>query len=151
MHMVESGCHMIPKESMNFRSEDFVGQVSRLGHSCSMGVRSTKLSSKIIPKYLVLLHFQLTRPDFNTKSSMDESCPCQKGMMHKCLYTSKSVGVAWGTLASLAQRLATCEQMCMLLSFVSPWQALPKGFLHVFEKVLLHVSPWRPCPKVCCM
>ena len=67
--------------------------------------------------------------------------------MHKCLYTSKSVGVAWGTLASLAQRLATCEQMCMLLSFVSPWQALPKGFLHVFEKVLLHVSPWQALSK----
>lgn len=72
MHLVESGCHMNPRESMNFRSEDFVGQVSRLGHSCSMGVRSTRLSSKIIPKYLVLLHFQLTRPDFNTKSSIDE-------------------------------------------------------------------------------
>ena len=72
MHMVENGVHMNPKESMNFRSEDFVGQLARLGHSCSMGVRSTKLSSKIIPKYLVLLHFQLTRPGFNTKSSLDD-------------------------------------------------------------------------------
>ena len=72
MHMVENGVHMNPKESTNFRSEDFVGQLPRLGHSCSMGVRSTKLSSKIIPKYLVLLHFQLTRPGFNTKSSLDD-------------------------------------------------------------------------------
>ena len=72
MHMVENGVHMNPKESMNFRSEDFAGQLARLGHSCSMGVRSTKLSSKIIPKYLVLLHFQLTRPGFNTKSSLDD-------------------------------------------------------------------------------
>ena len=72
MHMVENGVHMNPKESMNFRSEDFVGQLARLGHSCSMGVRSTKLSSKIVPKYLALLHFQLTRPGFNTKSSLDD-------------------------------------------------------------------------------
>ena len=63
--------HMSPKESMNFRSEDFVGLLARLGHSCSMGVRGTKLSSKIIPKYGPT-PFSINKPGFNTKSSLDD-------------------------------------------------------------------------------
>ena len=48
----------------NFRSEHFVGQISQLGHSCSFGVKSTRVSVKLMEKYRILLHLQLTRPGF---------------------------------------------------------------------------------------
>ena len=38
-----------------------MGKISRLGHSISMGVRATRLSQKLAPKYSVLLHLRLTR------------------------------------------------------------------------------------------
>ena len=44
-----------------WKGEDFVGQISRLTHSVSMGVSSFRLSSKVAPKYRVLTHLYLTR------------------------------------------------------------------------------------------
>ena len=46
-HLVHDSQHLNRKASWNFRSEDFVGKISRLGGSVAMGVKSTKLSSKI--------------------------------------------------------------------------------------------------------
>ena len=65
MHMVKNSKFINPKFLANWRSEDFVGKIALLGHSCSMGTRSTKLSGKILKKYRVLLHLHLTRPGFS--------------------------------------------------------------------------------------
>ena len=50
-----------PKLYWCFKGKDFVGQISRLTHSVSMGVSSTRLSSKVVGKYRLLVHFFLTR------------------------------------------------------------------------------------------
>ena len=44
-----------------FKSEDYVGKISRIGHSVAMGVRSTKLSEKVMAKYILMLHLCFTR------------------------------------------------------------------------------------------
>jgi len=59
------GCKFLnPRMQWCFRSEDFVGQLSRLAHSISMGVASSKLSLKIAIKYRVLLHLLIRSERF---------------------------------------------------------------------------------------
>lgn len=53
-HLVHDSRHLNPKACWIFRSEDFVGKISRLGSSVAMGVKSTKLSTKIGAKYRAL-------------------------------------------------------------------------------------------------
>ena len=64
MHLLYNSRYMNPKAHWCFKAEDYVGHISRLTHSISMGVRSTKLSQKLCPKYRVLLHLLLTRAGF---------------------------------------------------------------------------------------
>ena len=40
---------------------DFVGHISKMCHSISFGVSSTKVSSKLCPKYRLHLHLLLRR------------------------------------------------------------------------------------------
>ena len=77
-HLVHDSQHLNPKACWNFRSEDFVGKISRLGGSVAMGVKSTKLSSKIAAKYRALLHMQLKRLGFGVIPYQDD--PWQKVM-----------------------------------------------------------------------
>ena len=58
-HMVRDSQFLNPKNGWNFRAEDFVGKISRLGASVAMvalGVKSTKMSPKINAKHRILLH-----------------------------------------------------------------------------------------------
>ena len=71
-HLVHDSQHLNPKACWNFRSEDFVGKISRLGGSVAMGVKSTKLSSKIAAKYRALLHMQLKRLGFGVIPYQDD-------------------------------------------------------------------------------
>ena len=52
---------MNPTKHMCFLGEDYVGLISKLAHSVSFGVSSTRLTLKVVPKYRVLVHFLLTR------------------------------------------------------------------------------------------
>ena len=61
LHLVWNSKHLNPKLQWCFRGEDFVGQISRLTHSISMGVSSTRLSCKVANKYRILVHLFLTR------------------------------------------------------------------------------------------
>ena len=61
-----------PQNAVVLQKENFVGQISKLTHSISMGVSSTRLSLKVGPKYRVLLHFKLTRPEFDLSTKLDE-------------------------------------------------------------------------------
>jgi len=67
IHLVHNSRYLNPKFHWCFKSEDFVGRISRLAHSVSMGVRSTRISLKVSPKYRVMLHLRLTRPNFGTE------------------------------------------------------------------------------------
>ena len=68
-HLVVNSKHMNPRFHWCFKSEDFVGQMSKLAHSVSMGIRSTKLSLKVAAKYVFLLHLRLTRAGFLDQES----------------------------------------------------------------------------------
>jgi hypothetical protein len=63
-HLVLNARYLNPRFHWTFRNEDYVGRVSQLTHSISMGVRATKLSSKVCNKYRFLLHLRLTRTNF---------------------------------------------------------------------------------------
>lgn len=62
-HLVENSKYLNPRVHWCFASEDFVGKVSILTASVNPGVSSTKLTTKLAPKYRILLHFLLTRPE----------------------------------------------------------------------------------------
>ena len=63
-HLIQNSQFLNPRYHWCFKSEDFVGKVSRLAMSVSMGTKSTKISTKIAPKYRILLHLRLTRAGF---------------------------------------------------------------------------------------
>ena len=54
-----------PKLLWCFRGEDYVGRISALAASVSMGVGVIALSTKIVSKYRHWLHLRLTRGDFH--------------------------------------------------------------------------------------
>ena len=61
IHMLWNSKFMNPTKHWCFLGEDYVGHISKLAHSVSFGVSSTRLTLKICPKYRVLVHFLLTR------------------------------------------------------------------------------------------
>lgn len=71
-HLFKNTKYLNFRAHHNFRAEDFVGQISQLGHSCSFGVRSTRLPIKLVAKYLILLHLQLTKPGFSSALQPDD-------------------------------------------------------------------------------
>ena len=64
LNLVQNSVFLNQKFHWCFKAEDFVGKISRVAHSVSMGVRSTKLSTKLAPNYQLLLHFRFTRQNF---------------------------------------------------------------------------------------
>ena len=69
LHLVQSSQLLNPRITTTFRGEDFVGHISKMSHSVSFGVKATKLSQKLTPKYQVLCHLLQTRTDFELHSS----------------------------------------------------------------------------------
>lgn len=61
IHLLWNSKFMNPTRHWCFLGEDYVGHMSKLAHSVSFGVSSTKLTTKISPKYRVLVHLLLTR------------------------------------------------------------------------------------------
>ena len=61
LHLIENARLLSPKVTWCFKAEDYVGTISHIGHSVAMGVRSTKLSEKIMAKYRLMLHLCFTR------------------------------------------------------------------------------------------
>ena len=64
-HLVENSKHLNPRACWCFQNEHWVGQMSQLVFSVSPGVKMTKLSWKVGPKYRILLHLLLTRDSFS--------------------------------------------------------------------------------------
>ena len=71
-HLVANSCHLNPKACWCFANENYVARIGELVFSISPGVRNTKLSKKMAPKYRVLLHLLMTRDNF----SLGERDPC---------------------------------------------------------------------------
>ena len=69
-HLVQNSKFLNPRFHWCFKSEDFVGRISRLTHSVSMGVKATRLSLKVAPKYRVLLHLRLTRDNLELQDPL---------------------------------------------------------------------------------
>eukprot|EP00438_Fugacium_kawagutii_P003468 Skav217399 [mRNA] locus=scaffold532:724880:732954:+ [translate_table: standard] len=65
IHLCLEAKFLNPRYHWCFKSEDFVGAMAKLGHSSSHGVASQKLSTKVLPKYAILLHLLLTREGFS--------------------------------------------------------------------------------------
>lgn len=66
-HMLLDARFLNPRFHWNFRAEDYVGAISRLGHSVSFGLKATRISDKLCQKYMVLLHLHLSKPGFAMK------------------------------------------------------------------------------------
>ena len=64
VHLVASAQFLNPRYFWCFRGEDYVGKVSALAASVSMGVGIIALSQKVVMKYRHWLHLRLTRGDF---------------------------------------------------------------------------------------
>lgn len=64
IHLCCEAQYLNPRYHWRFKSEDLVGAMAKLGHSTSHGVASQKLSTKVLPKYAILLHLLLTRAGF---------------------------------------------------------------------------------------
>ena len=67
-HMAQNFKFLDPKYAWAFQSEDFVGEVSKLAHSCSFGVAKSKRSMKVARKYRFMMHRALHKavPDCPT-------------------------------------------------------------------------------------
>ena len=61
LHLLMNSKFGTPKKQWCFRGGDYLGHISKMCHSCSFGVSSTKLTTKLSPKYKLLVHFTLTR------------------------------------------------------------------------------------------
>ena len=64
LHLVQNSRYLNPRHHCCFKSEDFVGKISKVTASVAMGVKSSKLSLKLAPKYSLLFHLRLTRDGF---------------------------------------------------------------------------------------
>jgi hypothetical protein len=64
-HLVLNSKYLNPRFAWCFKAEDYVGKISKMAHSVSMGVKSTRLSLKVALKYRHMLHLRLTRGDFD--------------------------------------------------------------------------------------
>ena len=72
-HLAQSFKYMNPRYTWCFQSEDFVGKMSRLAHSCSFGVSKAKLSRKVLAKYRLMLHIVLHRAVPDVSDEPNES------------------------------------------------------------------------------
>ena len=60
-HLAESFKFMNPKYNWCFKTEDLVGKISVLAHSCTFGTKNTKVSVKLMQKYRHLVHIKRGR------------------------------------------------------------------------------------------
>ena len=70
-HLIRNAQNLNLRMHHNFKAEDFVGQISVVGHPVSFGNAATRVCQKFTQKYLILLHLQLTRPGFGTLAEDD--------------------------------------------------------------------------------
>ena len=60
-HLALDFKHLNPKLVWTFKTEDYVGQISRLAHSCCFSVARARVSVPMCKQYRCLMHLQLDR------------------------------------------------------------------------------------------
>ena len=86
LHLLYNSQYLNIKAHWCFSNEDFVGKVSLPTCSSSSGVRSTRLSAKMAPKYKILLSLLLTRDNFKETegdSDLAKGKPLKKATFEK--------------------------------------------------------------------
>lgn len=63
-HMSKKFRFLNPKLTSTFKGEDYVGQISVMGHNWSMGESRLQVASVLAEKYREHMHHRLTRGDF---------------------------------------------------------------------------------------
>ena len=71
LHLAKDAWYLNPRVFWCFKAEDYVGHISTVTHSVSMGVKATKISQKLAIKYRILLHLLCTRPGFHLQTSVE--------------------------------------------------------------------------------
>lgn len=61
-HLAIKARWLSPKLCWCFKAEDYVGKISKIAASCIFGLKATKLSIKLMDKWLLMFHFRITRP-----------------------------------------------------------------------------------------
>ena len=61
MHLSQSFKFMNCKFNWCFKSEDFVGRISVMAHSCCFGVKTTAITAKLMEKYRLLMYIKFSR------------------------------------------------------------------------------------------
>ena len=148
LHLVQSSQLLNPRITTTFRGEDFVGHISKMSHSVSFGVKATKLSQKLTPKYQVLCHLLQTRTDFELHSSKIFDWPCKRyskinfGNGQKEQHwlsnqnlSSGSTSVALSVLcqkSSFEKRKPLQKAACVTLDLTKTWPQPPTVALVLF-------------------
>lgn len=71
LHLAKDAWYLNPRVFWCFKAEDYVGHISTVTHSVSMGVKATKISQKLAIKYRILLHLLYTRPGFHLQTEVE--------------------------------------------------------------------------------
>ena len=60
-HLGQQSKHLNSRFCWTYRAESWVGKISKQAHSCSNGVKTTRLTKPLVEKYRMLLHLRLQR------------------------------------------------------------------------------------------
>ena len=60
-HLAEQFRYLNNKYGWTFKTEDYVGRLATLGHSCTFGTSALNQSIKIVDKWLIMFHMRLSR------------------------------------------------------------------------------------------
>ena len=90
-----------------FKAEDYVGHISTLTNSVSMGVKATRLSQKVAPKHRILVHLLLTRQGFSLQK---EWGPLAKSLQKDSLHLDSLQKE--GTPVSPCERAKSANNPC---------------------------------------
>ena len=143
-HLIRNAQNLNLRMHHNFKAEDFVGQISVVGHSVSFGNAATRVCQKLTQKYLILLHLQLTRPGFGTLAEDDadpwthwqngDPCTtsCQKRL---ALSFTPRLTFNWKWNISGGQKWCKTAAEIFCLSYLF-WQGKKVCFLLIFQVVL---------------
>ena len=142
-----------PRAHTCWKGEDFVGQMAKLGHSVSFGVRTTRLSQKLMAKYQILLHLLYTRePSAFDILEDDGAWPCKRSA-HTPLQKVLGIDVSHQSLtlkinrkinSRVAKKCQKTKNTEILYWF---WPLKTSFFLLIFLSSEINIFYWFQIPK----
>ena len=113
IHLLLGSRHLSPRLQWRFKSEDFVGQVSRVTRSISKGVASARLSQNLAAKYRVLLRFIISNERF--KLAGKSLCNLDLQQDPEALRKATCSVLGKGSLGKDDPKKAACVLDCLCL------------------------------------